>query len=342
MRALKEEIQLAKDEWQDDGRSSVTSVYFGGGTPSVLSTNALPEILDELRKYWQFENAEITAEANPESLDFEKLKVWREAGMNRVSIGVQSLRDDTLKTIGRLHDRSTALRAVESAVNVVGNVSCDLIAGLPFQTPLDVRNDVLTLAKLGIKHLSCYGLKVEEGTPLSLDVAKKRVILPDDDTSADAFDAAFDACSECGFSRYEVSNFAAGGSECRHNIGYWKREKYLGFGASAHSFSGENRWSNFCDLESYYASVFSGKLPRENYSSLTFEEAVFETAMLSLRLTEGIDLADFSRRFGISFWERFAPQIAAHGDCLTCDANHVRLNRRGMEIMNSILVDFLD
>lgn len=342
LRALKKEITDFCAEHAEAADRTVESVYFGGGTPSVLEGEQLGEILDVIRKNFRTENAEITAEGNPESLTCQKLKVWRDAGVNRVSIGVQSLDDETLAAIGRLHDKATALKAVRSAADILENVSADLIAGLPYQTPEKIKNDVLSLANCGIKHLSCYGLKVEEGTPLFGDVQSKRVNLPDDDLAADIFDAAHDTLLGLGFSRYEVSNFALPDHSCAHNIGYWKRVDYVGFGLSAHSLLDGKRYANFSAFDKYYQAAESGKQPVETQLELTFEDKVFETIMLSFRLCEGLSFSSFDEEFGFSFLERYASQLTKHAAFFDVSGDRISLNRRGMEIMNTILVDFLN
>jgi oxygen-independent coproporphyrinogen-3 oxidase len=380
---------------------SVSSVFFGGGTPSLLRDGAVGEILSALSAVFKIEDrAEISAEGNPESLTANKLREWKSAGINRVSVGVQSFDDGVLRAIGRVHDAETAARALSDAADIIGNVNADLMTGLPGQREGAALYAAKRAAELGVKHVSCYELKLEKNTALYEDVMRGAVSLPDDELRADLFDEAVDALAAAGFNRYEISNFAKPGFECSHNAGYWRRRNYIGFGPSAASFFEREigvyndkttrltavsdnirnseadrtdilrrqsqfgggvisgvRYANKPDYKAYLQSEEKGSFERE-IEFIDVEAALFETVMLGLRLTAGININELERKFGIDFYARFGAAIKKYETCfertlppLTKDSQHeeinvldggvLRLNRRGFEIMNMILVDLL-
>jgi oxygen-independent coproporphyrinogen-3 oxidase len=336
--ALKREIELASGDFSE----VVESVYFGGGTPSVLDAGVLPDILNTLSKYCKLgKSPEVTAEANPENIDIEKLHAWKAGGINRVSIGVQSLNDKTLAEIGRLHNAEEALDAVKNAVKIIGNVSADLMAGLPHQTPENARNDTLTLINEGINHLSCYMLHLDDGVLLKKKIEDSEIVLPSEDASADIFDAVKEALIKSGFNRYEVSNFARTGYRSRHNLGYWTGENYLGLGLSAHSYLNGVRFENPSEFAGYYSLIESGKLARKNHKKLSEAEKLSEYIMLRLRLSLGIDLAEFYRRFGFDFLPRYSSVIEKYSECFVIDESSAALNDRGFDIMNMILCELI-
>ncbi|MDR3215792.1 MAG: radical SAM family heme chaperone HemW [Clostridiaceae bacterium] len=336
----------------------VTSVFFGGGTPSLLREGAVAEIMSTLSAVFKIaDDAEISAEGNPESLTPDKLAEWKNAGINRVSVGVQSFSDDVLRAIGRVHDAKQAGRALTDAVRLFGDVNADLMTGLPKQTAGQLEYAVRRVAEAGVKHVSCYELKLEEKTKLYEDVLRGAVELPDENMRADLFDEALDALSARGFNRYEVSNFAQSSFECRHNMGYWRRQNYIGLGPSAASFLETDidiyndktirstaisgiRYVNNPDYAEYLRSGESGVFKRES-QPLDKEAALFETVMLGLRLTDGIDIFEIEQKFGTDFNARFGAVIKKYEACFVRDGNALRLNRRGFEIMNMILTDLL-
>ena len=333
--ALLEEIKIQGENFGD---RVVDTVYFGGGTPSVLPVGQLKKIVDELNDNFCLKTIERSIEGNPESLTREKLQEYRDCGFNRVSIGVQSLDDEVLKTAGRLHNSKTAIVAIENAIEIIGNVSVDIMLGLPKQTFQSAVDTADSLMNYDLKHISCYSLKLEENTPLALSVSRGDLILPNEDITTDMFDAVSACIVENGYSRYEVSNFAKNGYECKHNIGYWDREEYLGLGASAHSLINETRFSNIDNVSKYIDWINEVKAGKQDYNhnitALTKTDIRFERIMLGLRKTCGIPK---------SYFRGYEKQLEKFADFfISTKENNIALTKRGFEIMNSILCEFIE
>jgi oxygen-independent coproporphyrinogen-3 oxidase len=275
---------------------AVDSVYFGGGTPSRMAVHSLAAISAQLRERFTLSNdVEFSMEANPEDVTSESLDEWRTLGVNRLSIGVQSFNDEELLPLGRLHGAARAREAVALAVNSGFRTNLDLILGLPQQTAESFLATIDTAIALGTGHISLYMLDLEPKSPLEVQVARSRVVLPEDDTVADLYVEAIRRLGVAGIHQYEISNFARPGEECRHNIRYWHRGDYFGVGMGAHSFVGGKRFANTRDIRRYielspHASDFS--------ETLGTDEARRETLFLELRQTTGINYEDVERLCG--------------------------------------------
>lgn len=280
----------------------VDTVYFGGGTPLLLGTKALIQVLEFLKKRFKLSrDAEITVEANPESVDFPTLRALRRAGFNRLSLGMQSACDDELKAVGRIHDFGQVEAAVQAARKAKWkNVSLDLIYGLPGQTGESWARTLDAAISLAPEHISGYGLKVEEGTPLAARVAGGE-ILPDDDTQADAYLTMVEKLAQAGYGQYEISNFAKEGFASRHNLKYWTLNPYLGFGPGAHSDFGDRRYAFLRDLEGYITAVESGGRLLSEENVIPRRERGSEYLMLRLRTTHGIEEWEYRREFFMDF-----------------------------------------
>ena len=264
------------------------TVYFGGGTPSYYGAGRLVSIFNALKKYANvLVDSEVTTEVNPGSVTLQDLIKLRRAGFNRLSIGVQSANDTILKNLGRKHTFAACEETVSNA-RIAGftNVSVDVIYGLPSQSKEDWADTLNRVAALKPEHISCYGLKIEEGTPLY--IFKDSPFLPDDDTQADMYLYAVDALSRFGYRQYEVSNFAKKGFECRHNLKYWFCEEYVGFGAAAHSYIGGTRYSHYSDTVKYCENILSGRSVIDWSEEISDFERAAEYLMLWLRTTRGI------------------------------------------------------
>ena len=278
----------------------VDTVYFGGGTPSYLGAARLCRILQTvLRRYDVARDAEITLEANPDSAgDWKELRKLRRAGFNRLSLGVQSTDDALLRRIGRVHTYEQVQQAVMAARKAkFTNLSLDLIYGLPGQTMEDWQRTLADAVALGPEHLSCYGLKLEEGTPLWQQ--RQTLTLPDDDAQADMYLYTVAALGEMGYEQYEISNFAKSGKESHHNLKYWRMEEYAGFGPGAHSDFGGVRYGYVRDIDSYIA----GRLVLSESETDSTLARDYEYVMLSLRTAAGIDRQIFEKRYR----QRFQP-----------------------------------
>jgi len=313
----------------------VDTVYFGGGTPSYLGAARLCRILQTvLRRYGVTRDAEITLEANPDSAgDWKELRRLRRAGFNRLSLGVQSTDDALLRRIGRVHTYEQVQQAVRAARQAkFTNLSLDLIYGLPGQTMEDWQRTLADAVALGPEHLSCYGLKLEEGTPLWQQ--RQTLTLPDDDAQADMYLYTVAALGEMGYEQYEISNFAKPGKASRHNLKYWNMEEYAGFGPGAHSDFGGVRYGYVRDIDSYIA----GKLvlsESENDSTLARD---YEYVMLSLRTAAGIDRQAFEKRYHQRFqpMETLFEQYEKAGLALPTEGGW-RLTPKGFLVSNSII-----
>ena len=313
----------------------VDTVYFGGGTPSYLGAARLCRILQTvLRRYDVARDAEITLEANPDSAgDWKELRRLRRAGFNRLSLGVQSTDDALLRRIGRVHTCEQVQQAVKAARQAkFTNLSLDLIYGLPGQTMEDWQRTLADAVALGPEHLSCYGLKLEEGTPLWQQ--RQALTLPDDDAQADMYLYTVAALEEAGYQQYEISNFARPGRASRHNLKYWNMEEYAGFGPGAHSDFGGVRYGYVRDLDRYIA----GQLvlaESENGETLARD---YEYVMLSLRTAAGIDRQTFEKRYRQRFqpMEALFEQYEKAGFALPTEGGW-RLTPKGFLVSNSII-----
>ena len=314
----------------------VDTVYFGGGTPSYLGPARLIRILQTVqRRYDVTRDAEITLEANPDSAgDWRALRKLRRAGFNRLSLGVQSTDDELLRRIGRVHTCEQVQQAVTAARKAkLTNLSLDLIYGLPGQTMEDWQRTLADAVALGPEHLSCYGLKLEEGTPLWQQ--RQALTLPDDDAQADMYLYTVAALSEAGYGQYEISNFARAGRESRHNLKYWRMQEYAGFGPGAHSDFGGVRYGYVRDLDAYIA----GRLVLAEAETDGTLARDFEYVMLSLRTAEGIDRRTFENRYRQRFeaMERLFVQYEQAGLAQRTEGGW-RLTPRGFLVSNSIIV----
>ncbi len=283
----------------------VDSIYLGGGTPSRTSLANLTRVFDALRARFDVApDAEISMEANPEDVTAAAVSAWRALGVNRLSIGVQSFHDGELAAISRIHDRARALEAVSLAVAAGVRTNLDLMLGLPHQTARSFRETLDTAIDLGAGHLSLYMLDLEEKTPLQVQVARGRVELPEDDLVADLYLEAVGHLASRGLAQYEISNFARPGEQCRHNLRYWTRGEYFGFGMGAHSFIGGQRFANTRDIRRY---IDTAPHARDFSEELGEGEVRRETIFLQLRQTSGMcyeELVELCGQEGIEWIER--------------------------------------
>ncbi len=280
-------------------RSGVNTIYFGGGTPALLGVTELQAIMKLVYKEFKVsQSSEITIELNPESTDKKLLTKLNRAGFNRLSLGVQSSVDSELRLLGRLHNYDRAKEAFEAARKAkFENISVDLMYGIGGQTLTSFEQTLHEIITLDPEHISCYGLKVEEGTPLY----KRRATadLPSDDTQADMYNLACSTLAAAGYKHYEISNWAKPGYESRHNLKYWKLEQYLGFGPSAHSDYGGRRYSNISNINSYIEGIEQNGTVIDEIESISVSERAYEYIMLGLRISEGIDTHEYTQLFSL-------------------------------------------
>lgn len=322
------------------------TVYFGGGTPSLLTATQLRRLLDELRRGCGITtNAEITLEANPGTFGPAYLEAIRALGVTRLSLGVQSLDDETLRRLARTHNAAQAVNAVHLARQTgISSVNLDLIYGLPWQT-LDGWLDHLQRAlDTRPDHISLYALTIEQGTPLATLVARGRWNVPDEDQVADMYEAALPLLHRAGFIHYEVSNWAQPGHESRHNLFYWRNEAYLGCGAGAHSYTGGRRFWNVCPIEDYVSCIATGAGVEEGAEQLDIDRQIGETAALALRLPqEGLEFQRFRARYGIdpaARWHDTLQELAATG-LLQVTPERATITEQGLLVSNELAARFL-
>lgn len=295
--ALFKEIEFYAEQYAES--HDFVTVYFGGGTPSLMEPAYLESIINKLYKHFRISaDAEVTMETNPGTVSKEKLIEFRKAGINRVSIGIQSFHEDELRFMTRIHGAEQAKRTVRDAAEAgYTNISADLIFNLPGQTKQKWQENLDTLFTLPVSHLSAYSLILERGTILNKMVIDKKVILNDDDHDADLYEYTIDYITGKGFNQYEVSNFALPGYECIHNKLYWEYDDYLGLGTSAHSFMNGTRWWNISSLKLYLDAVREQGHPRAGSEVPDRQMQITEYIMLALR-AGGLDVSAFISRFG--------------------------------------------
>jgi oxygen-independent coproporphyrinogen-3 oxidase len=337
--ALKKEIALRAVEpfWQ---RQRFATIFFGGGTPSLLSTKEIAEILDAAFSSFNFEkHLEVTLEANPGTITGAQLARYRSVGINRLSLGIQSLHADELERLDRLHSPQQAIDAVLMTRHAgFENINMDFMFALPQQT-LDRWQQTLEQAfELAPKHISAYNLTIENGTPLDVAIRKGQIQPLSEEEEREFYHFTIDFLERHGYAQYEVSNFAQSGFEARHNIKYWDGSAYLGLGASAHSYDGRRRFWNVANLRKYLETLADNHLPEAGSEQLSQQQKIFETAFLGLRQRRGVDLAGFAKKFRRSFDEIFngVAQEMERGGFLIRRGNVLQLTREGLFVCDEI------
>ena len=333
------EVPLLRARWGD-----VATVYIGGGTPTALSAALLTGIIETLTSAAGMP-AECTVEANPGTVDEIYLAQLKAAGVNRISLGVQSFDDGLLRVIGRIHTAAEAARAFHAARRAgFTNISLDLMYGLPQQTLEDLKGSVAAAIALSPEHISVYGLTVEEGTPFAAAAERGCLPLPQAEDEEAMYEHIVHTLPACGYRRYEISNFARPGFESRHNLSYWKNVPYLGVGAAAHSYLDGMRWANESDTAAYIRALSAGAPVRTPEDAARTEaNAMEEYAFLALRTAEGIDEQDFFRTFGVPVDAPYGTVIAdliAQGFLSRLDGR-IHLTEWGMKFGNEIFYSFL-
>lgn len=340
LQALLTEAKMLSQQHQ--GRL-VDTVYIGGGTPSSLTAAQLNDLLGALREVFAIAtDAEFTLEANPATLDEEKLLVLKNRGVNRLSIGLQSASNQELCTLSRVHSYEDFEKTYHLARRYIDNISLDLMFGLPDQTEASFQKTLERAVAFQPNHISMYALKIEEGTPFHR--IEETLSLPSEDEVANMYLNACDFLEKAGFLQYEISNFARQGCSSRHNLRYWKREEYIGLGPAAHSYVNGRRYANAKDLRAYIHALSNGKLPPVSEEvGLSHQEEIEEEIMLSLRITDGLDLEYLEKVLGYAMEKTVASKIqeyVKHG-FLTQRGNVIAMTPRGFLVSNTIISDLL-
>ena len=337
--ALLTEIDRAGDGAPAD------TIYFGGGTPSLLEGDEVAALVEACRRSWDVaENAEVTLEANPETVTPERLAGLRAGGVNRLSFGVQSFRDDELKRLSRLHSADRAGEAFRMA-RAAGfeNISLDLMMWLPGQTVEQWLESIEALVALGPDHASMYLLEIYPNAPLRDAMARGRWSVAPDDDAAEMYLSGFNRMDRAGYVQYEISNASRPGHEARHNSKYWTDGEWLGFGCGAHSTRRGVRWKNLSSTEEYISAIAGGGQAPTDRRRLTDEERLEEALFMGLRLTEGLDLRALQARYGVDVWDKYGGELQPFVDAgvLIYDDRSLRLPRAGMLLANEIMAVFI-
>lgn len=323
----------------------VDTVYIGGGTPSVLPVHLMEQILSCIYDSFTIEaNAEISMEVNPGTVTRKQLAALKAAGINRLSFGVQSFNNNLLAGLGRIHQTSDSVTAIEYAYDVgFNNISIDLMYGLPGQTVEGFARELEQAVTLNTAHVSVYGLKLEEGTPLAEAYEQGLLVIPDEADEEAMYDLMAQFLPSQGLERYEISNFARPGFACQHNLKYWHYQPYLGLGAAAHSFLNGQRMSAVTGIEEYIRAIATGRCPIVIEDILTPEESIAEFVFLALRTTQGMLLSDFSQAYNVDFFSLFGERFAKlrQQGLLLSDDERIWLTDKGMKFGNIVFRSFL-
>lgn len=332
--ALLSEISRKSRDFAD---CSCDTVYIGGGTPTSVKSENITTLMHRLKENFNIDkNAEITIECNPKTASEKDFEAYLGAGINRLSVGLQSTHDRLLKTLGRIHSAADFEECLKEAKSAgFENISADLMFALPGQTLNDWRETLEKTVQYSLSHISCYGLKIEEGTPFY----NMELSLPDEDTEADMYDLAKAVLEKNGFYRYEISNYAKCGKESRHNLKYWSLMPYLGMGAGAYSSIGGSRWSNVRSLDAY----IKGSDTKEDNVTLSQKELMSEFMFMGLRKTEGVSEKDFMNRFGADIFDIFKAPLEKFikQGVIERKNGRIYINEKMLYISNLILCDFV-
>lgn len=318
----------------------IDTIYFGGGTPSFVDAKYILGAIRQVKKYYNVSsNAEITLEVNPGTIDSEKLQIYKMAGINRYSIGLQTYNDNLLAKLNRVHNSQDFLNAIRLLKGY--NLSVDVMIGLMGQNVEEVEKSLnFALASKDVKHISVYALKAEDGTPIYTQYLNGE--LPDADEVADMYDFTVNYLSERGYTRYEVSNFCKDGFESKHNLNYWKRGEYLGFGLGASSFARDRRFTNTENIDEYCHCILNDKSAEVFSEQIEGDEQKFEYVMLALRTKYGVVLGEYEKEFNSSFLEDFKDKLKHLDTYLENDGIRVKIRDEYLYVQNQIIIQLMD
>lgn len=351
---VKEYIESLKKEIEefDFSNYKVTSIYIGGGTPSYIDSIYIVEILSELKEKLkcnliEFKDIEITIEVNPGTVDTKKLNDYKKSGINRLSIGLQSTKNDILKKIGRIHTYQEFLKIYKLARETgFKNINIDLMIGIPGQKIGDLKNTLQDIIKLEPEHISVYSLIIEENTPIEKMLENGEIKLPDEDLERNMYWYVKNTLELNGYNHYEISNFAKLGKESRHNLNCWNQEEYIGFGVAAHSYLNGIRFSNTINVEEYIQHIENNR-KEENIQieeSQSLEDKKNEFMMLGFRKIQGVDIARFKEKFidnPIFLYRENLNKLVEEG-LIEVDLNHIKLTNKGIDLANLVFEEFVD
>lgn len=340
--SLKEEIRkykINKEEYL------IETIYFGGGTPSVIDSSYIIEIIKTLREKFNIsKNAEITIEINPGTVDEQKLKDYYNSGINRISFGLQTTKSELLKLVGRIHSYSSFLEAYNLARKVgFKNINVDLMIGLPVQTLEDIQKDLERIINLKPEHISVYSLIVEEGTVIEEKIKNKELYLPSEELERKMYWKVKEKLEKNGYIHYEISNFAKKGFQSKHNLSCWNQEEYIGFGLAAHSYINNTRYSNTENLENYIVGADAPVRPQTTHEIQTREDKMKEYMLLGLRKIEGVKISDFKNKFvdnPIYLYRESLSKLVTQ-DLIEIDIDSIKLTNKGIDLANLVWEEFI-
>lgn len=340
IKALKQEIENSSvNEYE------ISTIYIGGGTPSYIESKYISEILKTIKqKYNISKNVEITIEVNPGTATKEKLRDYVEAGINRISIGLQSCNNNLLKMIGRIHTYEEFLSTYKLAREVgFKNINVDLMIGLPNQTLDDVKKSLEEISKLNPEHISVYSLIVEEGTPIEKKIAKGQLKLPNEELEREEYWEVKKFLENLGYKHYEISNFAKTGYESKHNLNCWEQKEYLGFGAAAHSYMKKTRYSNTENIEKYINQEMQSKQLHMVHEVQKEEEQKKEYMLLGLRKIDGVQISSFKNKFGCNPIMEFKNELnkLTQEGLIEIDLDQIKLTEKGIDLANIVWEEFI-
>ncbi len=341
-KALKHEIESYEEELRG---CTVNTIYIGGGTPSSVDASYIYEVINTCAgKFNLRKGMEISVEANPGTLSYDKVLDYRDVGINRLSIGLQAWQSHLLRYIGRIHSAGEFVESFELARKAgFENINVDLMFSLPGQSINDWHYTLERVAGIEPEHISCYGLKIEEGTPFGERLDSGELILIDDESDREMYYLAIDILRKKGFKHYEISNFAQPGFECGHNLIYWNAEPYIGVGAGAHSYFQGKRFNNLYKINDYISALSRQEGPSENVQIIDRKESIKEYMILRLRLIDGIDADEFEKRFGENIFKLFARQFdrLLKRGLLESDGKLIKLSPLGLDLANQVFLEFI-
>ena len=336
MACVYKEMKMRGEELKD---YVFDTVYFGGGTPSYIPPKLILGAMNRIRECFRLsKDAEITLELNPGTIGEKKIETYLQAGINRFSIGLQTAIDEQLVDLNRIHNVRDYVYATKLLKGC--NFSTDVMLGLKNQTKEDVAKTIELASACGSKHISMYALTVEDGTPIYTDYLNGE--LPDSDEVAELYEFGYNLLKEKGFARYEISNFARKGYESKHNLNYWKRGEYIGFGVSASSFMRGKRFTNTLDLDEYMKCVISGFYPAVTSEEVDKNDAKFEFVMLALRTARGLSMKEYQEAFGSSLGEDFPQALKKTVRYLELNGDYLKIKDEYLYVQNSVLMPFME
>ena len=324
----------------------INTIFFGGGTPSILSNTEMKMIMDEINKNFCIDkDAEISMECNPGTLNKEKLEFMKSLGINRLSIGLQAVQEDLLGYIGRIHNyEQFEKNYIEARKAGFKNINIDLMYNLPHQTFEDWKETLDKIIELNPEHISAYSLILEEGTQLYDMYMDKDFELSDEDEDIKMYEYAIECLKLNGYNQYEISNYAKEGYECKHNIVYWKCDNYLGLGPGASGYINNYRYSNICDIKEYNKCLEYNKKPIEEKNVLSKKDEMEEFIFMGLRMNEGINLDEFYEKFNVNFKHKYNNILdkLKNLNLIIEQNNNIALTQRGRELSNTVFIEFID